>query len=113
MREYTVDVLGTPYHIKVIHTTEDPMLKECDGYCDRTSKRIVVDDCTACKCDFENPKEYVNKVIRHELVHAFFFESGLAECWKHQKTGQEEMTVDWIAIMAPKMHKAFMQAEAV
>ena len=55
----------------------------------------------------------MNKVIRHELVHAFFFESGLAECWKHQKTGQEEMTVDWIAIMAPKMHKAFMQAEAV
>ena len=113
MREYTVDILGTPYQIHVIPTKMDPLLKDNDGYCDRTSKRIVVDDCTGCGCDYDKPEEYVNKVIRHEIVHAFLFESGLAEGWMHQKNGQEEITVDWIAIMAPKLHLAFKQAEAV
>ena len=45
--------------------------------------------------------------IRHELVHAFAYESGLAE--NSPWAFNEEMT-DWIAIQFPKMLKAFETA---
>ena len=112
MREYTVDVLGTPYHIRVMPALENKKLEECDGYCDKTTHEIVVDDCSA-ECDFGCPEAYVKKVISHEIVHAFFFESGLGECWQHKEFGQEETTVDWIASMFPKLLRAFEQADAV
>lgn len=112
MREYNINVLGTVYHVGVVPSSQDPRLKECDGFCDKTSKLILVEDCSS-DCDLDCPEVYVNKVIRHELVHAFLFESGLAECWEHKKAGQEETTVDWIACMFPKLVQAFYQADAL
>lgn len=48
--------------------------------------------------DVENPKEdlkqYQKQVLRHEIIHAFMYESGLeGEC----KWNTEEM-VDWLSI---------------
>ena len=50
------------------------------------------------------------KKIRHELVRAFAYESGLAE--NSPWALNEEMT-DWIAIQFPKMLKAFETAMAL
>ena len=51
----------------------------------------------------ENLEEYKNKIKRHEIIHAFLYESGLASScdW-----ACEEM-VDWLAIQAPKLFKEF------
>ena len=46
------------------------------------------------------------KVIRHELVHAFIFESGLCECCSW---ADNEELVDWIARQFPKMNKVFSE----
>jgi hypothetical protein len=46
-----------------------------------------------------------NEVMRHELVHAFFYESGLCEY------SDNEQLVDWIATQYDKLHKAFGEAE--
>lgn len=54
---------------------------------------------------------YQNKVLRHEIIHAFLYESGLwqdsygSKCW-----AQNEEMVDWFAIQEPKIHKAFKEA---
>jgi len=57
----------------------------------------------------QNMQDYKNKVIRHELVHAFLFESGLAgNSW-----ASNEEIVDWIAYMFPKMKAAFEAANAL
>ena len=49
--------------------------------------------------------KYKNSVKRHELIHAFLYESGLDACsWANN----EEM-VDWIAIQFPKLFKAFQE----
>ena len=37
-----LDILGTEYEISEHSKAEDLMLEECDGYCDKTSKRIVI-----------------------------------------------------------------------
>lgn len=100
-----VDVLGTTYEIKVIHSDKDAYLNDMDGYCDETVKEIVVDDMQAVgEHSKKELKVYQNNVIRHELIHAFLFESGLANS---STWAQNEELVDWIAIQFPKMEKIF------
>ena len=74
--EQKINVLGTEYTIYL--QSEDARLAECDGFCDKTSKEIHIgkfpDD-----CELAQPEVYEKKILRHELVHAFMFESGLAE----------------------------------
>jgi hypothetical protein len=101
-----VNILGTTYTIKEANENTDPKLTECDGYCDDTIKLCVVADMSIKGLmSKSNLDEYKKKVTRHELIHAFLFESGLAEnSWAFN----EEM-VDWVAAQFPKLVKAFDQ----
>ncbi len=101
-----VNILGTEYTVELKSKQEDIFLEKCDGYCDKTSKRIVVTT-KSDDCELDCFEEYQKKCMRHEIVHAFLFESGLQENFKHQEWGHEETMVDWIAIQSPKMIKAF------
>lgn len=107
-----IDVLGTKYTIIEKATDEDDYLKNCDGYCDKTSKKIVVK-----KEDSSNELEdygvYMRKIMRHEIIHAFLFESGLHENWKHEGWGHDETMIDWIAVQFPKLLKAFKEADCI
>ena len=47
---------------------------------------------------------------RHEIIHAFLCESGLAE---NSTWAQEEEMVDWFAKQAPKLIKAWKEAGAL
>ena len=104
-----VSVLGTPYTIFVGTTIDFPDLSDCDGYCDTTIKRIVVSDMSeaegrpGAKADLNH---YKRKVIRHELIHAILFESGLS----NNSWAENEELVDWIAIQFPKLEALFQQA---
>lgn len=107
-----VNVLGTDYTVSVASKSEDNYLEKCDGYCDKTSKKIVV----LSKSDdneLENFGEYQKKVIRHEIIHAFLFESGLHENFRHEEWGHDETTIDWFAVQFPKMLRAFKEADAI
>lgn len=108
----TVNILGTDYDVVISTAEKEPKLSDCDGYCDKTSKRIVVCD-KDDTCDLDDFDWYLKKCLRHEIIHAFMFESGLHENWQHQKFGQEETTVDWIATQFPKMLKAFQDAGCI
>lgn len=103
-----LNVLGTEYTILELSPALDKALEECDGYCDKTTKRIVVATQEA-GCDLGDFEQYRKKVMRHEIVHAFLFESGLHECWEH-KRGHDETYVDWIAVQFPKLLEAFRAA---
>lgn len=104
-----VSVLGTPYTIYQGDSVDFPDLADCDGYCDTTVKVIVVFDMTkvegkpGAKADLAH---YHRKVIRHELIHAILFESGLCcNSW-----AENEEIVDWFAIQFPKLEALFQQA---
>ena len=102
----TVNVLGVEYTIKKSNKIEDLGLAECDGYCDHSTKTIVIDTFKIYEGlpdALGSLDEYEKKVIRHELVHAFLFESGLgSNSW-----AKNEEIVDWIACQFPKMMKIF------
>ena len=91
-----VNVLGTEY------TIEEKKLEECDGYCDHSTKEIKITEKTGDIGDFPR---YQRKVMRHELIHAFLFESGLC-----QEFGHDEVTIDWMAQQFPKLVAAFKEA---
>ena len=111
-----VDVLGVPYSVNITPEADDPKLESMDGYTDSSIKRIVISDVHRRPEDPENVQDqdwFQRNIIRHELIHAFMFEAGLAENWAHRDYGQEETTVDWLAHLFPKMLSAFQQADAL
>ena len=107
-----VNVLGTEYTLTEANEANDPRLSNKDGYCDTSSKECVVDEMNAASGDVDakrNLPEYKKSVKRHELIHAFLFESGLdGSSW-----AKEEEIVDWIACQFPKLLKAFKDTDSV
>lgn len=105
----TVNVLGTKYTIKESNKVADPNLENNDGYCDHTTKTIVIDTFKDSPGSLEDLESYKKQVIRHELIHAFLYESGLDACsW-----ARDEEIVDWIACQFPKIQHAFAQCNAI
>ena len=103
----TVNILGTDYTIKNDTTVVNSGL---DGDCNDFSKVIRIRDVAEmldATAVYAEKEERVKQVKRHELLHAFFHESGLEEY------STDEVLVDWIAIQAPKLMKAFQEAGAI
>lgn len=107
-----VNILGTEYTITECSEKENSLLENMDGYCDKTTKEIVIkakpDDCNLG--DFE---VYRKKVMRHEIIHAFLFESGLHENFEHTQYGHNETMIDWVAVQYLKMLEAFKQVGCI
>lgn len=104
-----VNILGTEYTINKKSEKEDTYLQKCDGYCDKTSKKIVVKTVDESN-ELDNYEMYLKKVMRHEIIHAYLFESGLHENWRHEEWGQDETTIDWFAVQSPKIFESFKEA---
>jgi hypothetical protein len=114
MIDCMVSILGAAYEILFRTEDQDARLKDCDGYSDWTVRHIVVDDFSPDHHSWEDIESYKKKVLRHEIVHAFFFESGLHECSTEVKSwAKNEEMVDWIARQHEKLHKAFEEAGAL
>ena len=102
-----VNILGTEYSIEIDDTLEKT---ELDGLCKEYDKRISIrnagsmlddDDSTGVK------KIRFDEVLRHEIIHAFFYEEGLEDY------SDNEQLVDWIAKQFPKLEKAFKEADCL
>lgn len=106
MKNMKINVLGTEYTINEATENEDPKLTGKDGYCDSSTKTCVIDRLENTDIDsMGNMEEYKNSVKRHELIHAFLYESGLDSCsW-----ADNEEIVDWLAIQWHKINVTFEQ----
>lgn len=112
-----VTILGTLYTIRYVDDT-DPLAETADGLCDDLTKVITVVTRPTDETDPVMPqtdeiwKIYRKRVLRHEILHAFLFESGLAEdahkCDEEGWSVNEEM-VDWFARMSPKIFKVYKE----
>lgn len=109
-----VNILGTEYEINILTIKEHPQfdIGFMDGNCDVKNKKIYVRHWSEDEKEEDGDwplQELVNKNIRHELIHAFMYESGL---WCNSLIGSgawamnEEM-IDWMAIQMPKIMEAY------
>lgn len=105
MKNREINILGTQY--KVLNEEfQDDM--ECDGLCDVTTHEIKVRKNNVNKVG--NMDELIKRALRHEIIHAFMFESGLGFDWQHsEEFGHDETTVDWFATQAPKIYKVYLE----
>lgn len=104
-----VEILGKTYTIERRKPIDDPQLINADGYCDYSVTLIVLD----CETREDDPDAIADasvwerKILRHEIIHAFLFESGLHE-YSH-----DEVLVDWIAAQLPKITKCMQGVGAL
>jgi len=74
----------------------------CRARCYTDQKWIIL---TKEVCD-EPSLDYYQSILRHEIVHGFFYESGFRQ-------QGEEILVDWIAYQAPKILSVFNSVKTV
>ena len=113
MESKEINILGAAYTLTITSKSQDVRLKDADGICDETVKELLVDsyagseDDPTCK---KNLAVQIRKNKRYEIIHAFLFESGLAE---NSSWAQNEEMVDFFAIQFPKLVEAFEAADAM
>ncbi len=117
MKNTKINVLGMEYRIETHKVSEDSYLEEnkLAGYCGEEEKLIVVADMSEEKyftgMDEKAQEAYWKKTLRHEIMHAFFNESGLSDS-SNQYGGawaKNEEMVDWFAIQSPKIFKVYLE----
>lgn len=108
-----LDVLGTTYTVELLPFYADAELaaENIAGYCNRFAKKIVISDYRSASeytdADFENFQPIELSIARHEIIHAFIYESGLSSC-AHVPPGwaENEEMVDWFALQWEKINAA-------
>lgn len=116
-----VNILGTPYEIIVKKYDEEEAFdrRSIAGFCDGYAKEVVVCDMHTYKnWEHEAEKTVVaaqKQTLRHEIVHAFFDESGLVDSSSMVDCpwSKNEEMVDWIANQGMKIYKAWQEADAL
>jgi len=106
-----INILGTDYEIRKASEKEYPKLSvmNANGLAELYSKELIINAEMNPNSgqEFANFKGFENKVVRHEIIHAFFRESGLVDY-----TTDEDL-VNWIALQFPKMLKVFREADCI
>lgn len=109
-----VQILGTTYKISFKNEKDEPNLESNWGFCDFHTKEICIRDDieVETKDSCKNLVDFKKKVMRHEILHAFLYESGLREnsCRITAWAENEEM-VDWMAIQFPKLYKIYKELD--
>lgn len=79
-------------------------LPDADGKCNPGVHEIWIDG------NINEAATSKNRVIRHEIIHAFMFESGLGYNFSPEDVVDvNETMVDWFAIQYPKIRKVFVE----
>ena len=116
-----VSVLGREYTVIFRDYSEDPEFKKSNlmGYCDSRMAEIVICSLSSHP-DFADEKTeriliFEKETLRHEIIHAFLFESGLDASSVGIETGWArcEEIVDWFALQGPKVMKAWQEVDAL
>lgn len=116
MIERKINILGTEYTIKEKALKEDELLDTRDGYTDWSTREIVVRREQEWEdANLGNMEAYIRETLRHEIVHAFLFESGLDASVNSVfgSWAKNEEMVDWFAIQGQKIYKAWQEADAL
>ena len=111
----SVDILGTPWKIVVKKYDDEPYFKKnnANGYCSGPEHLICICDESTWPTSQDECETFLincmKSTLRHEIVHAFFKESGLNDSsfsYGGSWAKNEEM-VDWIALQGPKIYEAW------
>ena len=101
LKKNKVDILGTQYTIIKDSVASNPKLINANAYVELHTHKIVYEESCPTLETLEKLDERNKKYIRHEVIHAFFQESGL------RKYNDDEVLVEWLALQFGKIEKVF------
>lgn len=111
-----VDILGSPWTIKYVD--DDLAFEQANGFANDAAREIVIEN-VKMKSDhlsYDMQSQYNNqkRVLRHELIHAYLFESGLGDSSNScDAWAVNEEMVDWFARNIPKMLVTFKELKCL
>lgn len=96
-----VNISGLDYDVIFANLKDTLGLDDTAGWCGKSIPVILIDN--------KNKPFWItdNQVIRHELMHAFFFRNGMKDY------SADEKLVDWLANELPNIQKACQQLDCV
>ncbi len=104
-------ILGEEYSITFSTPEQDIKLIENAGYCDSLDKKIVINknmgNYNILTHDESSKEQLVWDTIKHEIFHAFFFESGLCGY------GNDEQLINWLAFQFEKFNNCLGELSIV
>ena len=107
-----IDVLGTKWTICVEPIEKKYDDRGCEAYCDNSIKTIFIGLRDSEPDDVEDLNFIKQQYVRHELIHAFMYESGLgANSMTSYSWALNEEMVDWWALQFRKVEKVFNELE--
>jgi hypothetical protein len=118
MSNCKINILGTEYQVLTKNYNEEKSFesRKIYAFCDLYAKEIIMcnphtypgwDD------DDKTLETYHKSMLRHEIIHAFLFESGLSEnSASTEAWATNEEMVDWFARQGPKIYAAWKDADA-
>ena len=118
MQDMNVSIMGTCYDIRFVDEYQERLKsvgEYADGLFNRCNREIYILKNKDKDFTDEGRKRHMNRVLRHEIIHAYLSESGLSantSCCYTAWAENEEM-VDWFAIQAPKIFKTFQEVGCI
>lgn len=105
-----INILGSEWDVEYRNADIDPILQGGNGgYTDPSINLIVISN-KRKDDDVVDFGKIQKRYLRHEIIHAFLYESGMGPNFTHPQFGHDETYVDWIAIQFPKIQRAFEEA---
>lgn len=98
--ERKIKVLDDEYQIKLVDRMPEGF-EDSDAITDPIGKIITMNGKSLCP----------NQTLRHEIIHAFLFASGLGFNFEHRSIGHEETIIDWYALQYPKIKKLYRELD--
>ena len=86
MKDKVVEILGTLYTIH-FDVPDGKMPEGADGCMDQSIHQIRIAEFESDRNTIQDMDSYRKKVLRHEIIHAFLYESGMwnnsgsTNCW--------------------------------
>lgn len=116
-----LNILGSEYTVEIKDYEDEEAFsrRSIVGFCDGYTRKIVL-----CNIDtypgwehepLETREQAQKETLRHEIVHAFLDESGLADSSNivESSWAKNEEMIDWLARQGPKVYKAWQEAGAL
>lgn len=110
MITFEINIFGQPYSVRIGKRGEmPPCLKDKSGYCDRSIHEIGIREIRNSPQfgDMQDLAARMKETLRHEIVHAALFESGLID----NRNYDHEEIADWLSIKAHALHEIMADAE--
>lgn len=112
----TVDILGSKWTIKYVD--DDPAFEQAEGFTNDAAREITIENVKISDdpLSYDMQSQYINqkRVLRHELIHAYLYESGLGDSSSDcDAWAVNEEMVDWFARNIPKMIVTFKELKCL